>query len=401
MRRPATYWHMLPEYAQARKAIWNAVDPHTGKRRIDIAFPQEIRENVNESEMFIRFKGGSTYQLVGSDSYNKLVGASVRGIVASEWALADPAAWAFMSPILGENNGWALFISTPRGRNHFYKMFESAKKNPDHFAQLLTVSDTKFLSEKFLTEDLITKKDLFGDDEGLSLWQQEYLCSWDAELLGSYYGKLISAIENDGRIQANTYNPLLPVHTGWDIGFSDDTSIWFFQVYPKGGLVMIDHYNNHGKDILHYAEVIHERGYKYGSHYLPHDAFAQNIHNAGRCIAAQLNTEGLQNIKQVKKETVTNGIYAVKRVLKKAFFDQKCETAIESLRNYQREYDADRKCFKDKPLHDWTSHDADAMRSVALGYEEIIERQPPAPTTDLELFQGLRSKTSTRHDDRI
>ena len=113
--RTATYWHCLPEYAQARKAIWTAVNPHTGVQRIDEAFPREIRENTNDQEMFIRFKCGSTWQVIGSDRYNSLVGAGVAGVVFSEWALANPAAWGYISPMMRENNGWALFITTPRG----------------------------------------------------------------------------------------------------------------------------------------------------------------------------------------------------------------------------------------------------------------------------------------------
>src|SRR5690606_5149766 len=101
--RPASYWHMLPQFAQARRAIWTAVNPHTGKRRIDEAFPHEIREATNDQEMFIRFKNGSTWQLVGSDRYDNLVGAGVAGVVFSEWALANPSAWGYIRPMVEED----------------------------------------------------------------------------------------------------------------------------------------------------------------------------------------------------------------------------------------------------------------------------------------------------------
>src|SRR4051812_39424132 len=107
MQRPGNYWHCLPTYAQSRKAIWSAVNGHTGKRRIDEAFPKEIRAATNEQEMFIRFVNGSTWTVVGSDTYDNLVGAPPVGIVFSEWSRANPAAWAYMSPILSENDGWA------------------------------------------------------------------------------------------------------------------------------------------------------------------------------------------------------------------------------------------------------------------------------------------------------
>jgi phage terminase large subunit len=141
--RVATYWHMLPEYAQARKAIWDAVNPHTGKRRIDEAFPKELRANTVADEMFIRFKCGSTWQVIGSDNYDKLVGTPPAGVVLSEWSRANPAAWAFLAPILAENGGWAAFITTPIGRNHAKTMYDMAKTDPAWFAEVSTVEDTK------------------------------------------------------------------------------------------------------------------------------------------------------------------------------------------------------------------------------------------------------------------
>lgn len=133
---------MLPEFAQGRKAIWSSVNIHTGKRRIDEAFPPALRENTNEQEMFIRLKNGSTWQVVGSDRYNSLVGAGVGGVVFSEWALANPSAWGYIRPMVQENNGWALFITTPRGKNHAYTMFQHAERSADWFAERATINDT-------------------------------------------------------------------------------------------------------------------------------------------------------------------------------------------------------------------------------------------------------------------
>ena len=87
MKRPGNYWHCLPEFLQGRKAIWTAINAHTGKRRIDEAFPQSIRASTNDNEMFIRFVNGSTWQVIGSDRYDATVGAGVAGITYSEWAL--------------------------------------------------------------------------------------------------------------------------------------------------------------------------------------------------------------------------------------------------------------------------------------------------------------------------
>jgi hypothetical protein len=128
-QRIGTYWHLLPEASQARKAIWEAINPHTGKRRIDEAFPKAMRETTLNNEMFIRFKNGSSWQVIGSDNYDSLVGAPPVGITFSEWALARPEAWTYLRPILAENGGWALFIWTPRGRNHATRAFEAREQD--------------------------------------------------------------------------------------------------------------------------------------------------------------------------------------------------------------------------------------------------------------------------------
>ena len=156
--RVASYWHCLPEYAQARKAIWTAINPHTGRRRIDEAFPPELRETTNEQEMFIRFKVGSTWQVVGSDRYNSLVGAGVAGVAFSEWALANPSAWAYIRPMIEENGGWAAFITTPRGRNHAKAMYDMALRSPGWFAEISTVDDTHSLTPEQLDEALVCKR---------------------------------------------------------------------------------------------------------------------------------------------------------------------------------------------------------------------------------------------------
>ena len=174
--RVGSYWHLLPEQAQARKAIWTQVNPHTGLRRIDEAFPLELRRRTNDQEMFIEFLNGSTWQIAGSDNYNSLVGSSPCGIVFSEYALSNPASWAYLRPILRENGGWAIFISTPRGKNHFYHMVELAKSEPGWFTETLTVDDTQALDPMALAADLRELQAEHGETYGRSIWMQENYC---------------------------------------------------------------------------------------------------------------------------------------------------------------------------------------------------------------------------------
>ncbi len=135
--RVAGYWYMLPEYKQARKAIWDAINPHTGKKRIDEAFPVAVRKTTRNQEMMIELLNGSNFQVVGSDNPNSLVGSPPVGIVYSEWALSNPASRAYLRPIILENDGWQIFNTTPRGRNHAHRTLVAAKKDPKAFAQIL------------------------------------------------------------------------------------------------------------------------------------------------------------------------------------------------------------------------------------------------------------------------
>jgi len=185
--RVGNYWHMLPEYSQARKAIWEAVNPHTGERRINEAFPKELRRRTNNQEMFIEFKNGSTWQVVGSDNYDSLVGSAPVGIVFSEWALADPDAWAYLGPILEENGGWAMFITTSRGDNHAKKLFNIAEREDDWFCETLTPEETGIFSQQQLDKILREYVELYGLAEGTVKFQQEYLCMW----VNSYNGKVV------------------------------------------------------------------------------------------------------------------------------------------------------------------------------------------------------------------
>src|SRR6185369_9503925 len=229
LQRVGTYWHMLPEYAQARKAIWDAVDPHKGMRRIDIAFPKELRASTREDTMSIRFKNGSAWHLVGSDNYNALVGTPPVGIVVSEWALADPNAWGYIRPILLENNGWALFVTTSRGRNHAAKMYEDYRDDPEWFVELLKATETSVFSLESLNQERSEYVKDYGEEAGNALFEQEYLCSFDAPTFGAYYAAELRRMEEDGRIGTLPIDRSISTHTAWDLGYSDSTAIWFIQ----------------------------------------------------------------------------------------------------------------------------------------------------------------------------
>lgn len=377
--RVAGYWHMLPEYAQARKAIWDSVNPHTGKKRIDEAFPLELRQTTRDHEMQIIFKNGSNWQVVGSDRFNSLVGSAPAGIVYSEWALANPASRAYLRPIIAENNGWQVFITTSRGRNHAYRTLKAAEQDPSSFAQVLSAQETGVFTAQQLAYERKQYVDSFGEDMGAAMFEQEYLCSFDAAILGAFYGGELKAARDQGRIGAVPYDDALKVHAVLDLGFTDDTAIIWFQV-SRGEVRIIDAYATHGMPIDHYHQVLTAKPYKYGEWlYLPHDARAKSL-QTGRSIEQQFRALGWQP-RIVPELSLIDGIQAARKTFPETWFDEdKCADLIEALSGYRREWDDDRKAFKPgKPVHDWTSHYADAFRYACLVWREEMKPKEPEP----------------------
>lgn len=370
---------MLPVQAQARKAIWDAVDPHTGKRRIDMAFPKEIRESTRDVDMSIKLLNGSTWQVVGSDSYNSLVGTSPAGLVFSEWALSDPNAWTYLSPIVEENGGWCIWVSTVRGENHCTQMYDNARRDPAWFAQLLKAKDTGVFTEEHLKKIRQELIEFLGEEEGDAKYRQEYENSRTAAIPGAYYASLIQRADDEGRITKVSHLDGFDVHTAWDLGVADDTAIWFFQ--RIGAVVhLIDYYEARGEGAPHYAGVLQEKaraaGWLYGEHIVPHDARVRDW-STGDSRLTVLNRLGISATVQgttslTEKGYLADGIDAVRRILPICYFDaKKCKQGLAALRHYHREWDEDRKTFALRPRHDFASHASDAFRVLAMS-------RPPA-----------------------
>lgn len=401
MERVAGYWHMLPEYAQARKAIWMAVNPHSGKRRIDEAFPPALREKTRDDEMQIVFKNGSTWQVVGSDRFNSLVGSTPAGIVYSEWALANPAARAYLRPIIAENGGWQIFITTSRGKNHAYRTLEAAKADPKAFAQVLPATTTGVFSLAQLDEERRSYIADFGEEAGLAMFEQEYLCSFEASILGAFYGAELRRARDEGRITAVPYDDAVPVHAVLDLGYTDDTAIVWFQV-AGNEVRVIDAYSSHGQPIVHYHEVLKQRGYRYGEWlWLPHDARAKSL-QTGRSMEEQFRALGWKP-RIVPELSLIDGIQAARQTFPSLWFDaEKCEYLLEALVNYRRKWDDEKKAFSpSKPEHNWTSHYSDAFRYACLVWREEYKPKPkPEPRFPQQLtVNELIRRQSRRREE--
>ena len=390
--RVGNYWHMLPEYAQARKAIWDAVNPETGKRRIDEAFPPEIRSYTRNDEMQIGLKVGSTWQLVGSDRYDSLVGTTPIGIVYSEWALANPAVRAYLRPIIAENQGWQLFITTPRGRNHAYTTLKGAERimlaGGDAFAQRLDATETDVFSAEQLAAELSEYISTYGEDYGRAKFEQEYLVSFEAANIGAILARAIGMAEKAGRIndsvELDPYGQ--PIEISADIGRRDTATWWFWQP-TIGGYRIIDHDSGWGIDAEEWCHRLHAKIAQYrlegrktalGRIWLPHDARAKTFAAKRSAVEIFCDMFGTEHVGITPNSSISDRINAARVLMPRIeFHATNCEKGLEALRAWSFEWDEDRKTFGKEPLHDWASHDGDGFSYGCLIMQQAAP--PPAP----------------------
>ena len=413
-KRIANYWHMLPLANQVRKAIWEAVNPRTGKRRIDEAFPDEICAAKRDQDMLIRLKCGSTWQCLGSDNYAGAIGSTPAGIVYSEWSQANPSSRGYLRPILAENDGWQVYITTPRGKNHAYKTFRAAEKTNTAFAQLLTADDTSVFTPEQLEIERQEYITTYGQDLGTALFEQEYYCSFDAAIMGAVWASELAKLEREGRYTTVPHDPNYPVFTAWDIGRTDATAIWFYQVIGNevriidfcqdtlkdpdyfvsqliGQVVQIDLVGEginvtYGDDI---PEISHRKAYDYKTIWLPHDAKAKTFAAKGKSIQQQLLAVfGWGKVRIVPSLSKQDGINATRKLWNQCVIDHKAEEGFEAVKQYRYEWDDDKKKFRDRPIHDWTSHPADAAIYLSIAWQAEAPPEPkpkPQQTTDYDL----------------
>ena len=360
------YGYVAPYYSQSKNIAWMYLKK----------FAAPVLAKANESELWVELVNGARIRLFGADNPDSLRGLYLDGVVLDEYADMKPSTWgAVIRPLLTDRQGFATFIGTPKGHNQFWEVYTNATKDFDWYVKTLRASQTNLLPDYELAD---AAKSMTQDQ-----YLQEFECDFESAILGSYYGKEMRQITDMGKIRDIEYDPLFPVHTAWDLGYSDDTAIWFFQVV-HGEIRMLDYHSSNGQPVAFYAGIIQsrevERGYKYGFHYLPHDARAKTL-ASNKSIIEQLSDKiPLKYLKIVPNLSLQDGIQASRLALTRAWFDHKCEDGIECLRQYQREYDEDKKVFRDKPRHDWTSHGADAFRYLSIVWKDeakIVTKDEP------------------------
>lgn len=360
--------YVFPTMTMGRKNIWDGLDGG-GFKYID-HIPTEIRHGTpNQTEMKIAIDSGALFQVAGADNPDSLRGGNPKLIVLSEWAEHDPYTWDVLEPIVRENDGIVIFNTTPKGDNHARALYEYAKNNPKWFVQLLTAEDTGVWTTEQLYEikrDIINRFVQMGrsEAEAAAYFEQEYMCSFKAPVIGSYYGEAISRAEREGRItQVPHYEGAL-VDTWWDLGIDDSMSIWFVQ-NVGGQIRLIDYYENSGEGLAHYANTLAERKYIYGKHYAPHDIAVREL-GTGKSRLEVAKSLGIK-FEVGANLPIDDGINAARTIFANCWFDaEKCTRGISALKNYRKEWDEKNKVFKNHPQHDWASHASDAFRTGAV-----------------------------------
>jgi hypothetical protein len=384
--------YLAPFYRQAKSVAWDYL------KRYSSVVPDV---SMNESELRIDYPNGSRIQLYGADNADALRGLFFDYVIADEYGDWKPSVWNYViRPALADRQGKAIIIGTPKGRNLFWEMYSRAANDPEWLAIKITASASGILPQ---SEYDALKTEL--DDDA---WRQEMECDFDAAIPGAIWGREIYQAEVAGRITRVEWQKAFKVHTAWDLGYSDDTAIWYYQVIG-GEIHIIDYYAASGRDIEHYGNVVAGKPYSYGTHYLPHDARAKTLASGGKSIIEQLsNYLGHKHLSITPHLDMLDGIQAARAAFPRIWIDSaKCRDGIEAIKQYQREWDEDKKAFKTNPRHDWTSHASDALRYLAVAWRE--EQKPKAPDDPIrgivvgnntvtldELYASQRRITNTR-----
>ena len=353
------YAYMAPTYRQAKNVAWDYLKQFAGK------IPGV---KFHETELRCDLPTGGRISLLGAENPDSLRGIYLDGCVMDE--VADMPESVFpevIRPALSDRKGWCVFVGTPKGHNAFYEVYEQSVANEDWLTAIYKASETGILDD----EELRAAQQMMSADQ----YAQEFECSWNANVPGAIYGKELEVSLSEGRVSNVPYDPTARVDTWWDLGVGDSTAIWFTQSVGRA-VHVIDFYENRNEGLPHYCQVLNAKNYLYGTHNAPHDIEVRELGTgkSRREIAWDL---GL-NFKVVPKLPVEDGIHAAQMLLPRLWFDrEKCKDGLEALRQYHRAYNDKTRSFRANPVHDWSSHAADAFRYFAVGLRESGDRSRP------------------------
>lgn len=379
------YGYVAPLYKQAKDVAWSYLK----------LYAAPLIEKVMESELSVLLKNGALIRLYGADNPDSLRGVYFDGLILDEYGDMEPRLFGeVLAPTLVDRNGWCVFIGTPKGPNHFEKIWKEALANTGWFTQMLRADESGIISP----ENLALMKTLPGSDE--ESYEQEFLCSFSAAVRGAYYGKQLNELNHEGSYPHDE-NKL--VFTAWDIGYSDDTSVWFYQ-YNGKEIAVIDFFTVSGYSVDEVVDELRAKDYKYGTAFLPHDAKNKSF-QTGKSTRELMIAHGMTTT-IVPSLSIQDGIQAVRKTLPRVYFNTAnpdVRVGLSALKIYQRKWDPKRSVFMEAPDHNWASNPADAFRMLALstthgterhGSKSLNPRRPP--TGNVVTLEGLYADRKAR-----
>lgn len=355
------YAFIGPYYTQIKDIGWGYLKQYSAPL---------LAETPREAELSVLLINGARIRLYGADNPDRLRGIYLDGCVLDEFGDMVPSLWTdVVRPALSDRNGWAIFIGTPKGRNSFWDLWIKALKDQDWFTLMLKADETGIINQ----DELADARKQMGEDG----YAQEYLCSFDAAIKGAFYADEMRTMQAEGRIRSLEIDPLIRVHTGWDIGRTDSTAIWFIQCVGRERR-LVDYHESSGHIITHYADVLYEKqqqhGWKYGEHFFPHD-MAYKMIDAEKSRLGQMQAKGIDG-QVIPAHDVLEGVNVVRKMLGRTYIDPvRCERGLEGLRQYRRQWDTNLNDWKAGEHKDWTNHGCDALRCFAVGFDD------PTPIT--------------------
>ncbi len=345
------FGYIAPYLAQAKAIAWDYVKQYV----------RPIRgASFNENELRADLPNGGRVRLFGADNPDALRGLYFDGVILDEFGDMDPRVWAeVVRPMLSDRNGWAIFGGTPRGKNKLFEFREDAKNSKEGWRLWeLKASETRLLTQPEL--------DNARGDLGEAAYLREYECSFDATIEGAYYAAEMMAAEEAKRICSLPIEPVVKVDTAWDIGIDDATAIWFVQDVGRERR-LVDYLEVSGEGLSQIAKRLDAKGYRYGRHIMPHDADAREK-STGQSYRRTFEDLGFRSVEIVPRtDDLIGAINTTRLMLARCWFDrERCARGLEALKQYRREWDGKGRTWRERPLHDWASHGADAFRALAL-----------------------------------
>ena len=387
-QRPGNYIYCLPETEHVRRSIWKSINPHTSTRRIDEVFPEGFRIGLpkeHEMELVVKSAYGkqSAISFLGSDNYDAMVGSSARGYYFSEWALADPMALARIRPILAENQGVCRFLTTSRGKNHAWKLYTEMKGKKDWACHLLDARQTGVFTPEKLEELLAESIAQFGVDLGTSLFEQEYYCTFEEVTPGSYYGDLMARAEKNGSIARVPVLADEPVYAATDLGYSDATAVWYFQVTRTKEVRVIGYREYRKKAMPEIVVEMKREEFAVARILLPHDGVQHTVSSVAGSVEEICIRAGYPVSVMPKTDEMTQ-VASVRTVLPRCLFDaEACKRGLDCLRAYHNKYKASTDAWSTYAVHDWSSDGAKAMATLAYFADGLARGATLKPTGDV------------------